>query len=78
MLWADYRRWRQGRPASGTGPLARGAHVGSIPSYDACWIINDAIEVRNGRIRLGQFPAADIWRPRDTIINKETLLPPGE
>jgi outer membrane protein assembly factor BamB len=44
---------------------------------DASWIINDAIAVRDGKIWLGQFEAVDLADPKDTIINAETLVPPG-
>jgi hypothetical protein len=40
-------------------------------------IINDVVEVRDGKVWLFETPVADLANPKDTIINPETLVPPG-
>jgi hypothetical protein len=39
-------------------------------------IINDIIEVREGKVWLFEMPVVDLADPQDTIINPETLVPP--
>jgi len=39
-------------------------------------IINDIIEVRDGKVWLFEMPVVDLADPKDTIINPETLVPP--
>jgi hypothetical protein len=40
-------------------------------------IINDLVEVRDGKVWLFEMPVVDLADPKDTIINPETLVPPG-
>jgi len=39
-------------------------------------IINDIVEVRDGKVWLFEMPVVDLAAPKDTIINAETLVPP--
>jgi outer membrane protein assembly factor BamB len=39
-------------------------------------IINDIIEVRDGKVWLFEMPVVDLADPKDTILNPETLVPP--
>jgi hypothetical protein len=40
-------------------------------------IINDVVAVRDGKVWLFEMPVVDLADPKDTIINPETLVPPG-
>jgi outer membrane protein assembly factor BamB len=65
------------RPASGSGWAARGAGPDNIPNRDASWIIADPIAIKENKIWMRLFPVVDLANPKDTIINAETLVPPG-
>jgi HEAT repeat protein len=53
------------------------AHSKNEPlNEDASWVINDVIEVRDGKVWLGDLPMVDLADPRDAIINPETVAPP--
>ena len=40
-------------------------------------IINDIVQVHDGKVWLFEMPVVDLAAPKDTIINPETLVPPG-
>jgi hypothetical protein len=40
-------------------------------------ILNDAIEVRDGKIFISNIPGVDVAAPKDEILYARTLVPPG-
>ena len=46
-------------------------------SWETVRILNDLLEVRDGKLWIQEKDVVDLADPKDTIINPETLVPPG-
>jgi len=40
-------------------------------------VTNDALEIRDGQLCIMGLPMVDLANPKDTIIDPETITPPG-
>ena len=56
---------------------SRGATPTNPPNHDGSFIINDAISIKDNKIYIRLLPVVDLADPKDTLINLQTLVPPG-
>jgi outer membrane protein assembly factor BamB len=74
-LTTGQNTWR--RSASSSQEMARGSTPEKPNTFDGCFVIADPITIKDNKIYMRLSPVVDLSDPQDTIVNSETLVPPG-